>query len=584
MSSPRTTPTGRPTRRGLGNACHLCRLRKVRCDRAKPACENCRLAGVACVFTRLSDQPRKTVHQKLAETKSQLQKLEQKLRERRSAPNLSSAGSRLSDPGRFDTAIASFQWHLGFCDLPQTFDLNEFSRELLEEIQSQTSSEPVVVAPKWPSLHLVRCALDHYKNAHLYSLFPVVDVHEMARILDVSELDLSDDSLDASTRACLGAFTAFITGLRPKEPAFVAAGADSIANARAVLTLLPDLALQDTNVRALEALLMIALHVAPMGEPQTAEALMAMGVRILFNLRANTAQSEQKSPHLRALFWLFYGFDKENSIRRSRPSLINDADCDLEFPFTYLSDYTDYHFFGTELSEQVLLFPTDLRMGLLKSRIYRLLYSVEAQKQSEARRLQTIRELDQEMGELKASFPRNCQPDDFVGGRVSETLFRNLSMRGTGTHLEYYYCLMKIHAATAINGRIPPPQSSIELCYQAARSTLLYMDRLQFCITPETFWIHADFVIPAVLALHQRLVAVSPSDASYVREDLQILENTAYIYGKLAASGAEKGEVFAPYIIAERFIRRIAALAEESIMTSSTRMSVRRSDWVNGGT
>ncbi|RDW76329.1 fungal specific transcription factor domain-containing protein [Aspergillus mulundensis] len=412
---------------------------------------------------------------------------------------------------------------------------------------------------------------------------PVVDVHEMARILDVSELDLSDDTLDVSTRACLGAFTALITGLRRDEPAFVAAAADPIANARAVLTLLPDLALQDTNIRALEALLMIALYVSPMGEPQTAEALMAMGVRILFNLGANTAQSERNNHHLRAIFWLFYGFDKENSIRRSRPPLINDGDCDLDFPSTYLPKYTDYHFFGSDLSECVLLYPSDLRMVLLKSRIYRLLYSVEAQKQSEARRLQTIRELDHELGELRASFPRNCQPDDFVRGLVPETLFHDLSLRGAGTHLEYYFCLTKIHAATAIGGRTPPPQSSIELCYQAARSSLLYVGRLQFCIIPETFWIYAQFIITAVLALHQRLVAVSNADGPYVREDLHILEETAAIFTKLAAAIAEKGGVFAPYVIAERFILRIVTLAKESIMASA-RKSARIPDLGNGGT
>ncbi|KAL4734795.1 hypothetical protein BDV11DRAFT_212467 [Aspergillus similis] len=566
MASVHTTPSGRPIRRGLENACHLCRLRKVRCDRVKPACENCRLARVSCVFSSSSDRPRKTVHQKLADAKAHVQKLEEQLRERCPSPGLTLAGTRLSDPGRFDTALATFQWHLSFCDLPDSFDLAAFSNELVKTVGPVAPSELAVVRPKWPSLQLVRVVLEYFKKTHLYSVFPVVDVDEIARILEGDELDLNDRSIDATSRACLGAFTALITGLRRDEPTFVAAGAEPIAHVRAFLTLLPDLALQDRSPRALEALLMTALYITPMGEPQTSEVLLSLAVRILFNLGANRAQTERKSPHLRAMFWLFYSFDKENSLRRSRPPLIHDADCDLDLPATYLSEYTDYHFFQNELSSHALLYPSDLRMALLKSRIYRLLYSVDAQRQSEARRLQRIRELDQELVNLKASFPAHCQPDDFARGLVPDTLFHDLSLRGANIHLGYYFCLTKIHSATA-GGRISPLPSSAELCYQAARSTLLYIRRVQDCIIPGTFWIYSQFLITAVLALYRRLLVAS--DGPQVREDVQILEDTAGIFARLSTTIAERGNSFAPYMIAEKFVQKITALAKERFPSKS---------------
>ncbi|CBF87757.1 uncharacterized protein ANIA_09516 [Aspergillus nidulans FGSC A4] len=559
MASVHTTPSGRPIRRGLGNACQLCRLRKVRCDRVKPACENCRLARIPCVFSSLSDRPRRTVHQ------SHVQKLEVQLRERCLSPGLTLAGTRLSDPGRFDTALATFQWHLSFCDLPDSFDLAGFSNELVKTVGPVAPSELAVVKPKWPSSQLVRSALEYFKKTHLYSVFPVVDVDETAQIIKDNELDLNDASIDTRSRACLGAFTALITGLRRDEPVFVAAGADPIAHVRAVLTLLPDLVLQDRSPRALETLLMTALYITPMGEPQTSEALLSLAVRIVFNTGANRAETERKSPHLRAMFWLLYSFDKENSLRRSQPPLIHDADCDLDLPSTYLFEYTDYHFFQNELSSHALLYPSDLRMALLKSRIYRLLYSVEAQRQSEARRLQRIRELDQELVNLKASFPRHCQPDDFAKGLVPDTLFHDLSLRGANIHLGYYFCLTKIHSATA-GGGMSPPASSIELCYQAARSTLLYIRRVQNCIIPETFWIYFQYLTTAVLALYRRLLVAS--DVSQVREDVQILEDTAGIFARLSTTNAERGNFFAPYKIAENFVSKITALAKESIMRS----------------
>ncbi|KAL4968168.1 uncharacterized protein BDV14DRAFT_206801 [Aspergillus stella-maris] len=557
MASTHSTPTGRPVRRGLGSACRLCRLRKVRCDREKPACETCRLANAPCEFTPSGDRPRQTVYQLRA------QELEEQLQEKCSLPVLPPAGARLSDPGRFDTAIATFRWNLDFCDLPRDFDLERFSKDLGEELGANNLIEHVAVTAKWPSAHLVRCALDYFKETHLYSVFPVVDVEEMARLLDNKDLDLNDGSVGTANRAYLGAFTALVTGLRRHEPVFVAAGADPIANVRAVLSLLPNLVLENSSMKALEALLMLALYINPIGEPQTGEALMSMAVRILFNLEANIIQTERKTPHLRAIFFLFYAVDKENSLRRSRPPLINDADCDLDLPATYLSEYTDYHFFGNQLSSKALLYPSDLRMSLLKSRIYRLLYSVEAKKQPEARLLQSIRELDQELGDLKASFPRNCQPDDFAQGLVPDTLFHDLSLRGATIHLQYYFCLTKIHSATA-GGSLSPPESSIELCYQAARSTLLYIGRAQHCIIPETLWVYAQFLFTAVLALYRRLLTAP--NASFVQGDLKILENTAAIFARLSAAQQEKGKVFAPYVIAGRFVLKITELAKGSTM------------------
>lgn len=234
-----------------------------------------------------------------------------------------------------------------------------------------------------------------------------------------------------------------------------------------------------------------------------------MAVKILFNLGGNTKTPKQNGQHLRALFWVAYGIDKENCLRRSRPPLINDADCDLDLPATYVSEYADYHFFGGESSPSstALLYPADLRMAILKSRIYRLLYSVEGQRQSMARRLQYTRELDQELSDMKADFPHQCQPDGFACGSVPDTLFHDLNLRGVSIHLGYYFCLTKIHAAASMGNDSfsPPPPSSVELCYQAARSTLLYISRARQGIIPETYW--SDLSLPELIVLYHILIS-----------------------------------------------------------------------------
>lgn len=555
---------------------------------------------------------------KLADTRAQIQQLEEELRaQKRPSPILRYAGPRLEEPGRFDTAIAAFQWHMPFCDPDPIFDLDGFYRELIEEAGSPCESEPISFGVvKWPSARLVRCALHYYKSTGLYSVFPAVDVDEVDRLLGDSneQLDLDGESIDVASRACLAAFTALVTGLRRDEPVFVELGVDPIAYVRAALTLLPELAMHDTNVRALEALLLLVsrstyctwtmpntyqqtLYICPLGLPQTGEVLLSMAVKILFNLGGNTKTPKQNGQHLRALFWVAYGIDKENSLRRSRPPLINDADCDLDLPATYVSEYADYHFFGEEScpSSTALLYPADLRMAILKSRIYRLLYSVQGQRQSMARRLQCIRELDQELSDMKADFPLQCQPDGFAKGSVPDTLFHDLNLRGVSIHLGYYFCLTKIHAAASVgdyDSFSPPPPSSVELCYQAARSTLLYISRVQQGIIPETYWsvrarrilsypilsmqiifnllytndyhrVYAQFIITAVLALYRRLL-VAP-DGSYAYDDMQIMDEIADIFARLYNSSCDSGRPFAPYMITERFVSKITTLARESI-------------------
>lgn len=183
------------------------------------------------------------------------------------------------------------------------------------------------------------------------------------------------------------------------------------------------------------------------------------------------------------------------SLRRCQPSIINDADCDLDLPATYVSVTSDHQFFHSPLSIQELLYPTDLRLALLKSKIYRLLYSTSSLRQPEVTRLQLIRQLDEELGELKSHFPAVCQPDMYARGDVPDTLLHDLSLRGVNMHLEYYHCLSKIHGAcirssgnsSAMN--LSLPSSSLELCYQAARSTLLYICRVRHLIMKDTFWL-----------------------------------------------------------------------------------------------
>ncbi|KAJ5166825.1 C6 transcription factor [Penicillium canariense] len=533
---------------------------KIRCDRAKPACENCRLGGVVCVFTPLP--PRKSPREQLEEARAQIKHLEETLRVERASQNRSQSSAlaptiSLFDPCGFETTLAAFRWHLQFCtpgvdpntQLDSLFDFEAFSHGLKQSLDLPHSIPTKVITPKWPSHLMMQQSLEYYENNRLYAIFPMVDSVALRRLLEANDQGSRQGTINAADRACLTALTAFITRLRRHEPAF--AEADSNAYMQAVLSSLPQLVMEHTNIRVLEALLLLLL--------------ISLAVRILYNLGGNIHKAASQDPdqirvhqHLRALFWVCYSIDKEMSLRRCQPPIINDADCDLDLPATYVSVSSDHQFFQFQLSLQELLYPTDLRLAVLKSKIYRLLYSPSSLKQPEGTRLQLIRELDEELSDLKSRFPAVCQPDIYTQGDMPDSLLHDLSLRGVNTHLEYYHCLAKIHGAS-ISGEIStteslsPPSSSMELCYQAARSTLLYISRMRRHIFQETFWIYAQFILTAVFALYQRIITNPPE--YHFHEDLRLLENTHEIFLDLKIKD-EQG-AFPPFVVTEALIRSL---------------------------
>lgn len=229
--------------------------------------------------------------------------------------------------------------------------------------------------------------------------------------------------------------------------------------------------------------------------------LLGIAIQALYNLGAHkkrplseTTARPQQINHLRALFWLAYGIDREFASRKSQPPLINEADCDLDLPAAYVLRSSAKHFYFKPLSSQELLYPTDLRLVLIKSRIYRLLYSVQSQAYSETQRLQHIRELDNELSDIKSEYPVEFRPDAFATESAPDYLFHDLSIRGVSVHLEYYYCLGKIHGATSLSNQTllskssSPLASSEEICYESARSTLIYVGRVRHYINYHTFW------------------------------------------------------------------------------------------------
>ncbi|KAJ5584624.1 transcriptional regulator family: Fungal Specific TF [Penicillium hispanicum] len=596
----------------MRSACDLCRLRKIRCDRAQPACETCHLAGLPCTFAPPTQQ-RKGLRQELADTQARVQELEsmltacQPLLDRRyDTPSSYTSQDASSSPGQLtqtassnyvpdthslDAALASFHWHISYCGLgnalsstrhafysavrEQTgynFDLEDFFVQVTQSFEAQSlKATRKAVATKWPCASLVQTCIDYYAKAGLYSMFPFADVEALNMLMRADVLNNPETSR-ASHRACLVGLTANITQMHRHDPAFC--DADPNAYTQAGLTLIPEILMEPPGLRTLEAVIMLAVYIAPLGQPQSAEFLLGIAVQVLYNLGGNRARPvheahgrSQSNQHLRALFWICYGMDREFSIRKGQPPLINDDDCDLDLPAAYAEKSSDHHFYWKPLSSKELLYPSDLRIVLIKSKIYRLLYSPQSQEHSEARRLQHIRELDDELSALRLEYPVACRPDAFATESAPDYLFHDLSIRGVSVHLEYYYCLGKIHGAkdsfssVPTANKWPPLASSAEICYEAARSTLIYIGHVRHYINSHTFWLHAQFILTAVVTLFRFLIAF-PTSPSFVH-DLHILETTAAMFTQFAQPDSG-GNCFPPFYITEAFVRKLVLLATQS--------------------
>ncbi|KAL4751825.1 hypothetical protein BDW72DRAFT_81479 [Aspergillus terricola var. indicus] len=459
-----------------------------------------------------------------------------------------------------------------FCSavLQQTccrFDVDQFLQGLPKAFGTRDPRDSgKATTQKWPPRHIVQRCLHQYAKTGLYSVFPIANVEALQRLLDENALDTQIQPTHTANLACLVAFAAQITEMHRLEPAFL--DADPDAYIRAVLSLIPRLLIEDPSVRSLETFVNIATYLGPLGHTKTVDSLLAVAVRITYSLGAHrpSVVREEEGEHLRALFWYIYGFDKTLAIRFGRPPVFNDVDLDLRLPDGYVESCSDDHFFLRPLSSKPVIYPSDLRMSLVKSKIHTLLYSNHGRSQPVAIRLQCIRELDEELSALKSSFPDSCWPDVFATGKAPDYTFHDLSLRGVNLHLDYYFCLGKIHGASSTYRSSPEGwsflPSSAELFHQESRIILLYLSRIRHAHNWHTFWIHAQYILTAVVSLFRYLVA-SPTAQTF-DSDLRLLESIADLFSELDRESRTTRR-FAPFFFTTCFTRKLIFLAKQSL-------------------
>lgn len=221
----------------------------------------------------------------------------------------------------------------------------------------------------------------------------------------------------------------------------------------------------------------------------------------------------RRRDHIRKLFWLCYIRDKDLALLSGLPPILANEYCDLgvlDNAYLYHDVFlqssnatTDTDSIDTIAWNRAIPFlPGDPHLGVLKERIFRLLYSPSALKIIDSELLTRIRQLDDELESWRLSVPSALRPKLSIlpGHGVPPTPSFLSYLRSVQLQLEYHYLLTIIHTpvrrfGAAQGAETSPPEdlhsamhSSIDLSLEASRSTLNLLNEPIVMLKQEIFW------------------------------------------------------------------------------------------------
>lgn len=259
-----------------------------------------------------------------------------------------------------------------------------------------------------------------------------------------------------------------------------------LKNAMGVLT---ELTMRNTDLLSVQALLGMALYLLGTPNPQPSFFLVAAAIRLSHSIGLhkkgsafglNAAEMEQR----KRVFWIAYIMDKDICLRSGRPPAQDDDDMTVELPNEDPPDNVG----SIPLADgkgKANLFRLMCTFAIIESKVYKLLYSAKASKQSDGLLLNAIGELDKELEDWKDGIPLDFRPEYEIKASHAPLVLHIVVL-----HFAYYNCLATIHrmsvhhgywtsrlsnfAISGLNARPLNPRvfSSAALCVQAARASI----------------------------------------------------------------------------------------------------------------
>ncbi|EFW99469.1 c6 zinc finger domain containing protein [Grosmannia clavigera kw1407] len=457
-----------------------------------------------------------------------------------------------------------------------------------------------------PPRAVVDSCLEAYRTSHFQLVFPIVEHMLFAQIIDAAYTPQKYPVHDGLAAA---AATTSLDHITAKASIF--AFLSVLAAARVEFRdLTPEI---DGDASSDMPRTMYHLFTGQMGAAMKTHA---MGCRMLFILGAHMAPTPpdengrnsiawRVKSYLRTVFWLCYTFDKDIALRTGQPPCIEDEHCDLTLPEHYTKhghhcDSSEEQSNNIDLSTsspcpsssspvrtdgtEAHWLPGDLRLVIIKSKTYRMLYSAAALRKPDAELVRDIRELDEEVERWRLSVPAYTRPQLFYAQAQPlnhDNMPRSRLVRRTILHFEYHYLLATIHRAVSrcrtwgVDGdvssggedEIKGLGSSLSLSVEASRATIFYLRLAIKTLFEDAFWLVVSYPMSATMTIFGNIMMHPLHPRS--REDLQLLNITPELLKQMRPPDWTPNELANMQII-ESFIAELIRLGDNAI-TKATR-------------
>ncbi|KAK2927073.1 hypothetical protein FoTM2_012247 [Fusarium oxysporum f. sp. vasinfectum] len=256
------------------------------------------------------------------------------------------------------------------------------------------------------------------------------------------------------------------------------------------------LILREMKINGLESLMMLNPHLS---SSQSLRASCSSSEPTYFLLPPDHYDKRNEAHHIRDLFWVCYCIDKDLSYRTGQPPTINDDHCDLTLPPNYVqmqsSNILSSNPSSSRNSSIVPLYPWDIRLSVMKSKIYNNLHSISAYRLSETEILRKIRHLDEELEAWRVTLPSDHRPT--LSFLEQTPVDAHTNTQAIMLRLSYHHCVILIHQARCRDFQADPSSMNLiddghrinfQILVDASRSILIYLEKALPVLAHECFW------------------------------------------------------------------------------------------------
>ncbi|KAL4924977.1 transcription factor domain-containing protein [Aspergillus undulatus] len=418
--------------------------------------------------------------------------------------------------------------------------------------KSRITPNPLGKSPQFPTRRLElppKAVLDRYLGAYwssaIHAIFPVINSALFSQTINVA-YSVGESDACQSSRACIFALLALISGVDfPRAYCNVPLPPNVPRDAYILeaQSLLPSIICEASTLDALQTTVIMAIVGVMTGELQSSTHYISISSRCIIAAGIHTMGDPVPIPentyadlselrikkHLRNLFWLCYSLDKDLSLRTGQSHCLHDEDCNLQLPSEYTANLSRMAYSAAPRPTDGPLFFQELRLSLIKSRIFTALYSHQGLQTSDSEVIRLIRELDNELEQWRLSMPPDLRPILTYGKDAFKQLSA-MTMSIVTMHLNYYFCVNIVYLAgsrcdswrstCSSPGIIDGLRSSQTMSVAASRSLMLFLQDAENSISTGSFWSLLFYPMAAVLTIFSNLLenptAVTAADDVYI--------------------------------------------------------------------